>query len=123
MALGTVAVLLTAAAISFPKLQTPAHSVPSAVASTPRIQKSPAPSRSDPRRASGSLQIRSTPRAVLYLDGVKVGLTPVTRTKVAAGSYRVRLELKGYRPITETIMVKAGRSASRFYQMRRNSSR
>ncbi|HEX6434798.1 MAG TPA: serine/threonine-protein kinase [Gemmatimonadales bacterium] len=122
VALGTVAAIITAAFIAIPKLQTPANPVP-AVASTPKIQRAPASSRSDPRRASGSLQIRSNPRAVLYLDGVKVGLTPVTRTKVAAGSYRVRLEQKSHRPVTETLMVKAGRATSRFYQLRRQSTR
>ena len=115
VALGTVAVILTAAFIGIPKLRTPADPPP-VVASTPKIQRSPAAS---PRRASGSLQIRSNPRAVLYLDGVKVGLTPVTRSKLAAGSYRVRLEHKGYRTLTETLMVKAGRSTSRSYQLRR----
>jgi hypothetical protein len=60
---------------------------------------------------------------VLYLDGVKVGLTPVTRTRIAAGSYRVRLVQKGYRTLTETLMVKAGRQTSRSYQLQRQSKR
>ncbi|HYF40620.1 MAG TPA: PEGA domain-containing protein, partial [Gemmatimonadales bacterium] len=115
VALGTLAVIVTAAFIGIPKLRTPVDPAP-AVASTPNVQRSPTPA---PRRASGSIQIRSTPRAVLYIDGVKVGLTPVTRSKLTAGSYRVRLEQKGYRTITETIMVKAGRSTNRSYQLRR----
>jgi serine/threonine protein kinase len=123
VALGTVAAILTAAFIAIPKLQTPAHSGPPAVASAPKIQRSPATTRSDPRRGWGSLQIRSNPRAVLYMDGVKVGLTPFTRTRVAAGSYRVRLEQKGYRPVIETLMIKAGRPTSRLYQLRRLSTR
>jgi hypothetical protein len=60
---------------------------------------------------------------VLYLDGVKVGLTPVTRSKVTAGSYRVRLEQKGYRTVTATLMVKAGRPTSRSFQLQRQASR
>jgi serine/threonine protein kinase len=120
VALGTVAVIITLAVIGIPKLQTPAQAVPPAVASAPKTQRPPATSRAEPRRGSGWLQIRSTPRAVLYLDGVKVGLTPVTRTKLAAGTYRVRLEQKGYRPVTETLMVKASRPTSRFYQLRRS---
>jgi serine/threonine protein kinase len=119
VALGTVAVILTLAVIGIPKLQTPADPPPAA-ASAPRIQRSPATSRSATRSASGSLQIRSNPRAVLYLDGVKVGLTPVTKSKMAAGTHRVRLEQKGYRPVTETLIVKAGRPTSRFYQLRRS---
>jgi serine/threonine protein kinase len=123
VALGTVVAVIAAAFFGIPKLQTAAHPMPPAVASVPKIQRSPSTSRSDPRRSSGSLQIRSNPRAVLYMDGVKVGLTPVTRTRVAAGTYRVRLEQKGYRTVIETIMVKAGRPTSRFYQLRRQSSR
>jgi hypothetical protein len=119
VALGTLAVILTAAFIGIPKLRTPVEPPP-AVASTPKVQRSPAAS---PRRAAGSLQIRSNPRAVLYLDGVKVGLTPVTRSKLAVGSYRVRLEQKGYRTVTETLMIKAGRPTSRSYQLRRQPSR
>jgi serine/threonine protein kinase len=123
VALGTAAVIVTAAFIGIPKLQAPAHPARPAVASTPNAGRVPAPSRSDPRRASGSLQIRSSPRAVLYLDGTKVGTTPVTRTKIAAGSYRIRLEQKGYRPISETLMVKAGRSTTRSYQLQRQPRR
>jgi serine/threonine-protein kinase len=119
VALGTVAVILTAAFIGIPKLRTPVDPPP-AVASTPKVQRSPAAA---PRRATGSLQIRSTPRAVLYLDGVKVGLTPVTKSRVAAGSYRVRLEQRGYRPVTATLMVKAGRPTSRSFQLQRQASR
>jgi serine/threonine protein kinase len=123
VALGTVAVIITGAFFGIPKLQAPAHSVPTAATSTPNTGRSSGAQRSDPRRASGALQIRSTPRAVLYLDGVKVGLTPVTRTRIAAGSYRVRLVQKGYRTLTETLMVKAGRQTSRSYQLQRQSKR
>ena len=123
VALGTVVSIVAAILVAIPKLQTPAHPIAPAVVSAPKTQRSPAQSRPEPRRASGSLQIRSNPRALLYLDGVKVGLTPVTRTKVAAGSYRMRLEQKGYRPVTETLMVKAGRPTSRLYQLRRQSTR
>jgi hypothetical protein len=122
VALGTVAVLVIAALIGIPRLQTQQHPVPAA-ATAPKVQRSPAPSRSDPRRGSGSLQIRSNPRAVLYMDGVKVGLTPVTRSRIPAGTYRVRLEQKGYLPVTEALVVKAGRPISRFYRLRRQSSR
>jgi hypothetical protein len=119
VALGTLVVLLTGAFVGIPKLLTPADPPP-VVATTPKPGRSPAAA---PRRASGSLQIRSHPRAMLYLDGVKVGLTPVTRSRLPVGSYRMRLEQKGYRPVTETLMVKAGRPTNRSYQLRRQSSR
>jgi serine/threonine protein kinase len=64
-----------------------------------------------------TLTVRSTPSGVLYIDGVKMGRTPIIR-RLTPGTYRLRLEQKGYRPVAETIVIKANRSVSRQYDMR-----
>ncbi len=65
------------------------------------------------------LTVRSNPRAVLYVEGVKVGVTPITNHKLAPGTYRLRVEQKGYRPRSETIVVKGTRPIHRYYELRR----
>jgi serine/threonine protein kinase len=121
VALGTVAVVIAAALIGIPKLDTLAEgrAAPPASVTAPKVSRLPASSRSEPRRASGFLTVRSNPRAVLYVDGVKVRLTPVSNHRLAPGTYRVRLELKGYRTVSETVVVKGSRPVQRYYQLRR----
>ena len=70
-----------------------------------------------------SLTVRSTPRGVLYLDGAKIGLTPITNYRLTPGTYRLRIEQKGYRPVSETLSVKGTRPISRQYVLRRQGSR
>jgi hypothetical protein len=69
------------------------------------------------------LKVDSDPRAVLYVDGVRVGLTPVSRHRLALGTHRLRVELKGYQTVSETIVVKSTGPVSRRYKLRRRQGR
>jgi serine/threonine protein kinase len=113
VALGTVIAVIAAAFIGIPKLQSLAdeRSAARPAASAPGFSRSQS-------RTTG-LTVRSNPRAVLYLDGVKVRMTPVTNHRLAPGTYRLRLVQKGYRTLTETIVIKEGRPLHRYYELRR----
>jgi serine/threonine protein kinase len=102
---GTLVALVAAVLIGIPRLESLAsrQSAPP-VAAHKVIQRA-------------TLTVRSTPSGVLYIDGVKVGRTPISR-RLTPGTYRLRLEQKGYRPVAETIVIKANRSISRQYDMR-----
>jgi tRNA A-37 threonylcarbamoyl transferase component Bud32 len=118
VALGTVVAVIAAALFGIPKLNSlvEGSARPAAVAAPKsRSQAS--------RRAPVPLIVRSNPRGVLYVDGVKVGLTPITNHKLAPGTYRLRLEQKGYRAMSETIVVKGPRPVHRYYELRRQSGR
>ena len=69
------------------------------------------------------LKVYSDPRGVLYVDGVRVGLTPVTNHRLSRGSHRLRIEQKGYQTLTETIMVKGTGPVIRRYELRRRRGR
>jgi tRNA A-37 threonylcarbamoyl transferase component Bud32 len=130
VALGTVVAVIAAALFGIPKLNSlvegQAGEPPAATA--PRFSRSPAASRSEAgraatRRATVPITVRSNPRGVLYVDGVKLGRTPITNHKLAPGTYRLRLEQKGYRTVSETIVVKGPRPVHRYYELRRQSGR
>jgi serine/threonine-protein kinase len=69
------------------------------------------------------LKVYSDPRGVLYVDGVRVGLTPVTNHRLSRGSHRLRIEQKGYQSLTENIMVKGTGPVIRRYDLRRRRGR
>ena len=70
-----------------------------------------------------SLSVRSNPRGMLYLDGTRVGLTPITNRRLTSGTHRLRIDRKGYRTVTETIVVKGTRPIQRRYDLRRQAGR
>jgi len=108
VALGTVVAVIAAAFIGIPKLQSLADG-----------RSASRPAATAPESRAAGLTVRSNPRAVLYVDGVKVRMTPVTNHRLAPGTYRLRLVLKGYRTVSETIVVKEGRPIQRYYELRR----
>jgi hypothetical protein len=58
---------------------------------------------------SGSLSVKSTPPgANVYLDGEKVGTTPVTVQDVAPGAHRLVLTLQGYSDIMQPVEIAGG---------------
>jgi eukaryotic-like serine/threonine-protein kinase len=134
VALGTLAVVIAGALIGLPRLQTgPAARSPSAAQSIPRRSITPAPPpRAPSARKSGlskarvqeyaSLSVRSSPSGMLYLDGARIGLTPVTR-RLTLGTHRLRIDRKGYRTVTEMIVVKSSRPIQRRYDLRRQAGR
>ncbi|HEU4681419.1 MAG TPA: serine/threonine-protein kinase [Gemmatimonadales bacterium] len=69
------------------------------------------------------LRVDSDPSGVLYVDGVKVGVTPVANRRVPFGTHRLRIERKGYQTLTETIVVKGTGPITRRYDLRRRQGR
>jgi serine/threonine protein kinase len=115
VAMGTLAVVIALALIGIPKLQSGAEGRAagrSAASAAPNVSRSAV-------KKSGFLTVRSIPRAVLYVDGLKVGMTPVTNHRLTLGTHRLRLEQKGYRSVAETVVIKAARPVSRRYELRR----
>jgi serine/threonine protein kinase len=147
VAMATVAVVIGIAFIGIPRLETMAERRLTGPAVTaPKVSRSPVVSRSEPRRTTAPtsparlrsmkpgpaklrtaeyamLSVRSAPRGVLYVDGVKVGLTPITNHRLTRGTYRLRVEQKGYRTVAETIVVKGARPINRRYDLQRQVGR
>jgi serine/threonine-protein kinase len=88
----------------------PVRSAPSRPA-TPRVNVSPSalPATASPAPAGrATLRIFSTSTwAIIYVDGERVGFTPVTRT-VTVGKHQIRAEHEDLPPVEETITVEAG---------------
>lgn len=62
--------------------------------------------------AASTLQVKSTPEgATVYVDDVKVGVTPLT-TQVLPGERVVRLDLKLHQPAEETVVIPIRGTAS-----------
>jgi serine/threonine protein kinase len=149
VAMGTIAVLIGAALMALPGLRTGAErgsverSRPPAAITAPPVSRSPTASRRSmtpvpPARLPSvkkrgpaklrveqyaSLSVSSNPRGMLYLDGARVGLTPITNRRVTPGTHRLRIDRKGYRTVTETIAVKGTRPIQRRYELRREAGR
>jgi len=67
------------------------------------------PSGSSPSTGQGNVTIRSTPAgANVYLDGAKVGTTPVLLQGVTAGTHNLLLTLQDYSDVSQKIEVIAG---------------
>jgi len=103
---GTLVALVAAVLIGIPRLES--------LASRP---SAPPPAMAQKVIQRATLSVRSTPSGALYIDGVRVGRTPLSR-RVTPGTYRLRLEQKGYRTVAETIVIKGTRSVSRQYELR-----
>ncbi|MEA2723195.1 MAG: eukaryotic-like serine/threonine-protein kinase, partial [Gemmatimonadales bacterium] len=69
------------------------------------------------------LKVDSDPWAMLYVDGVRVGLTPISSHRLSLGTHRLRVEQKGYQPITETLVVKGTGPVTRRYNLRSRQGR
>ena len=61
------------------------------------------------RPPSGSLQLDSRPpAATVYVDDVRVGVTPVTMRNLSPGVHLVRMEMLGHRSWSTSVNVEAG---------------
>jgi serine/threonine protein kinase len=103
-----------------PAASWPGRRAPVAVTSTSERKRGPA--RLKPVRYA-LLKLDSDPRALLYVDGLKVGLTPISNHRLPLGTHRLRVELKGYQAVTETIVVKSTGPVTRRYNLRRRPAR
>ncbi|MGZ8398531.1 MAG: serine/threonine-protein kinase [Gemmatimonadales bacterium] len=69
------------------------------------------------------VKVNSDPKGILYVDGVRVGRTPISNHRLSLGTHRIRVEQKGYQPITETLVVKGTGPITRRYNLRRRQGR
>lgn len=61
---------------------------------------------------TGSISVDSRPRgARVTMDGRNLGVTPLSVPGVSPGAHTVRVELAGHKPVTTSVMVKAGETA------------
>ncbi len=129
VAMGTLAAVIVLALIGVPRLQSTADRRPaerSVISAAPKASRLPV-KKSGPAKLRAVdyafLSVRSSPRALLYVDGSKVGLTPITNHRLTAGTHRLRVEQKGYQSVAETVVIKSSRPVNRRYELRRHSSR
>jgi serine/threonine protein kinase len=95
---------------------TKAAAKPAAVAQQGRAKET--------RRRTTTLSITSTPRATVYIDGARVGDTPISgRTLTVGRSYQIRVEKKGYRTKRETIEASGTKPVRRSYTLQREGRR
>ncbi len=127
VALATVAVVAVAAWFALPGFQSIVER--SAVSRPGPAREVVAPAVSKARAASrpvrrvpvhyALLKVDSDPRGVLYVDGIRVGLTPIANHRLSLGTHRLRVEQKGYRIVAESIVVKGTGPVTRRYHLRR----
>jgi serine/threonine-protein kinase len=150
VALATIAAIIVGAWMGLPTLMAlsekkgPGGSIPAASAIRPPVLKPPIATTARRRPPASAVQptserkrvlakpksvryaplaVHSQPRAVLYVDGARIGITPVARHHLPTGTHRLRLEQKGYQTVTETILVKGTGPLTRRYTLRRLPAR
>jgi hypothetical protein len=75
-------------------------------------------------RRTITLTVTSTPRATVFIDGARIGETPISGRALTVGrSYQIRVERKGYRTKRETITATGTRPLRRSYVLQKESRR
>jgi serine/threonine-protein kinase len=69
------------------------------------------------KKEDAHLTVASEPWAVLYIDDVEIGPTPVADHPLSPGRYRLRVEQEGYRSKLETIVVTGPNPIRRRYSL------
>jgi serine/threonine protein kinase len=96
----------------------PVKVIPHVVTSTPISAEDPIPALKKPvRKEPVPLTVESEPWAMLYLDDVEIGATPITEVPVLPGRHRLRLEQEGYLTRRETIVVTGSGPIKRKYNL------
>ena len=83
----------------------------SALADSPPIEMPPDHARTRVPRP-GQLSIESTPYATIYVDGTKLGVTPLVKRSLPAGRHKLRAVLANGRTKEQWIEIPAGRLAA-----------
>ena len=93
--------------------------IPLIVTSTPIVAEPMAvpPVKKPVRKDPVPLTVESEPWAMLYLDNVELGATPIIDIQVLPGKHRIRLEQEGYLTKVETIMVTGSGPIKRQYNL------
>lgn len=71
------------------------------------------------QRQTAKLSITSTPNATVFIDGKRIGVTPIVGHTLRSGTYQIRLERKGFRTRRETISITAPRALRRSFELQR----
>ncbi len=99
--------VLTTAAILIVKRRPVTPSPSPVVAASTDTKPVPSPS-TVPAVTSGTVHVESTPPgATVTVDGEKIGKTPLDAPDLALGTHEVKLELDGYAPTTDSVMLTA----------------
>ena len=67
------------------------------------------------KRELARFDVTSSPRATVYVDGRRIGETPIVDGRLSVGVHELRLERRGYRTIRDTIDVTATRNPRHKY--------
>ena len=62
-----------------------------------------------PTPLTGVLVVSTTPMANLYIDGKSAGETPI-QTTLTVGKHSLRMEKKGYQPLTKTVTIEENKT-------------
>jgi serine/threonine protein kinase len=105
-------------------------STPRRTAARPtRVTAKPAPVVQQARpkethRRSVTFSVSSKPRATVFIDGARIGDTPIAGRALTVGrSYQIRVERKGYRTKRETIAATGTRPITRSYVLQKEARR
>ena len=79
------------------------------------------PAAASAKRELVRFDVTSSPRATVYVDGRRIGETPIVDGRLSVGVHEIRLERRGYRTIRDTIDVTRTRSARHVYVLRPQS--
>jgi serine/threonine-protein kinase len=94
------------------------RSIPLVVTSTPIVADPiTEPIKKPVRREPVALTVESEPWAMLYLDNVELGATPIADIQVLPGRHHIRLEQEGYLTRQETIVVTGSGPIKRNYNL------
>ena len=93
--------------------------IPPVLTSTPISAEpvAPEPVKKPIRKEPVPLTVESEPWAMLYLDNVELGATPIIDIQVLPGKHRLRLEQEGYLTKVETIVVTGSGPIKRKYNL------
>ncbi|HEX6324074.1 MAG TPA: PEGA domain-containing protein [Vicinamibacterales bacterium] len=85
----------------------------------------PASAATPPPPSSGRLLVRSTPgNAMVVIDGVWTGRTPLTKRDMSFGAHTVRVVLEGYEPINQRItLTPDNASREMLFELQRSRAR
>jgi predicted Ser/Thr protein kinase len=96
--------------------EAPAPVAPTAPA-TVTTRAAPAPA----KRATVRFDVTSSPNGTVYIDGRRIGVTPIVQGQLSVGVHELRLERTGYRTRRDTIRVTGTQSVRRAYTLRRQA--
>ena len=66
-------------------------------------------------RELARFDVTSSPRATVYIDGRRIGMTPIVDGRLSVGVHELRLERSGYRTIRDTLSVTRTRDVRQNY--------